>query len=215
MAEIKDRVVFDAKVSDRKVLLIPVNTLKSTPYNPPSRTKSGKALDRMVDSIKKYGQIYPLLVTTDRDVVDGNRRLAAMRISNIEFAECIVTDLPKDEIFGCVNTVVVPMGGKGWLSAARGGGINSLPAKERGIYEELHSLVGNYGIDKLVSQNIGLNILPFCKVVCAQGITKRVEEVVMITAEKKLTNKLNAIIRADMSREEKCDAINHILDSGS
>ena len=114
MAEIKDRIIFDAKVSDRKVLLIPVNTLRNTPYNPPSRTKNGKALDRMVDSIKKYGQIYPLLVTTDRDVVDGNRRLVAMRIAGVEFAECIITDLPRDEIFGCVNTVVVPMGGKGF-----------------------------------------------------------------------------------------------------
>jgi len=213
MSVIKDKVVFDAKVSDKKVLMIPVNTLKSTPYNPPSRTKSGKALDRMVDSIKKYGQIYPLLVTTDRDVVDGNRRLAAMRISCVEFAECIVTDLPRDEIFGCVNTVVVPMGGKGWLSAARGGGINSLPVKERNIYEELHSLIGNYGIDQLIAKNIGLNILPFCKVVCAQGITKRVEEVVMITAEKKLTNKLNAIIRSDIPRAEKCESINLLLDN--
>ena len=213
MTEIKDRVVFDAKVSEKKVLLIPINTLKGTPYNPPSRTKTGKALDRMVDSIKKYGQIYPLLVTTDRDVVDGNRRLTAMRISGVEFAECIVTDLPRDEIFGCVNTVVVPMGGKGWLSTARGGGLNALPMKERNIYEELHSLIGNYGIDQLIAKNIGLNILPFCKVVCAQGITKRVEEVVMITAEKKLTNKLNAIIRSDIPRDEKCESINLLLDN--
>lgn len=213
MATIKDKIIFDAKVSDRKVLLIPVNTLRNTPYNPPSRTKNGKALDRMVDSIKKYGQIYPLLVTTDRDVVDGNRRLVAMRIAGVEFAECIITDLPRDEIFGCVNTVVVPMGGKGWLSAARGGGINSLPEKERAIYMELHSLVGNYGIDRLIEKNIGLNILPFCKVVCAQGITRRVEEVVIITAEKKLTNKLNAIIRSDIPRVDKCAAINALLDS--
>ena len=213
MATIKDRVVFDAKVSDKKVLLIPVNTLRHTPYNPPSRTKKGAALDRMVNSIKQYGQIYPLLVTTDRDVVDGNRRLAALLICGVEFAECIVTDLPKDEIFGCVNTVVVPMGGKGWLSAARGGGFNSLPVKEKNYYEELHSLIGNYGIDRLIVKNIGLNILPFCKVVCAQGIKRRVEDVIMITAEKKLTNKLNAIIRSDISRKEKCEAIDLLLDS--
>lgn len=213
MAVIKDLVIFDAKVSDKKVLLIPVNTLRHTPYNPPSRTKKGAALNKMVMSIKKYGQIYPLLVTTDRDVVDGNRRLAAMLLCGVEFAECIVTDLPKDEIFGCVNTVVVPMGGKGWLSVARGGGVDSLPAKEKAIYEELHSLIGNYGVDKLIQQNIGLNILPFCKFVCAQGIKTPVEEVVMITAKKKLTNKLNAIIRSDMDRKEKCEAIQILLES--
>ena len=209
MATIKDRVVFDAKVSDRKVLLVPVSTLKHTPYNPPSRTKEGAKLKQLIESVKKYGQAYPILITPDRDVIDGNRRLAASRTLGSEFIECIVCEFDKDEAFSTVNTNAVPLGGKGWLSVARGGGW--LPTKEREQYDEIHALIGSYGVDLLISQNQGLNVLPLCKVVCSQGITKRLEEVIMVTAMKKLTNKLNAIIRSDISRLEKCEAIDALL----
>ena len=211
MKTVKDRIVFDASVSDRKILLVPVNTLKHTPYNPPSRTKEGVKLKKLIDSVKRYGQAYPILITQDRDVIDGNRRLAASRTLGIEFIECIVCDFDKDEAFSTVNTNAVPLGGKGWLSVARGGGW--LPKKERSEYDELHALVGSYGIDLLISQNQGLNVLSLCKNVCAQGITKRLEEVIMLTAMKKLTNKLNAVIRSDSSRDDKCCAINNLLDS--
>lgn len=205
-----DRVIFDAQVSERKILVVPVSTLRHTPYNPPNRTKEGEKLRRLVESIKKYGVAAPIHITSDRDVIDGNRRLAAARILGHEFIECIVCDLDKDEAFATMNTNTVPLGGKGWLSVARGGGW--LPAKERAQYDELYALIGAYGVDLLISQNIGLNVLSLCKGVCAQGTRKRLEEVVMAVAMKKLTNKLNALLRADMPRADKVAAMDALID---
>jgi hypothetical protein len=208
--EIKDRVIFDAKVSERKVLLVPVNTLRHTPYNPPSRTKEGKKLTLLVESLKKYGQAYPILITSDRDVIDGNRRLIASKSIGNEFIECIIFDGDKDEVFNTLNTTPVPMGGKGWLVSARKGG--KLPPKELAIYNELFALIGSYGIDLLISQNVGLNILPLCKGVCAQGTAKSLDEVIMKTAMHKLSNKLNFIVRSGKSMDKKVKEIDDLLD---
>ena len=206
----QDKIIFDAELSDRKILLVPVASIRHTPYNPPNRTKEGAKLTKLMEAIKKHGMIYPILITEDRDVTDGNRRLAACRTLGIERIECVVSTLDKDELFSTINTTPMPLGGKGWLSVARGGGW--LPKDEAAMYRELLALVGTYGIDMLIQQNIGLNILPLAKVVCAQGTTKRLDEVIMKAALHKLTNKLNREIREDKPREERVKAIDALLD---
>ena len=207
----RDKIIFDAKVSERKILLVPIASIRHTPYNPPNRTKDGHAMKKLAETIRKHGLIYPLLITDDRNLIDGNRRLTACRSLGWEFVECIISPLDKDELFGDVNTNAMPLGGKGWLHVARGGG--KLPEKESSLYKELHSLIGNYGIDKLIAKNVGLNILPLCKTVCSFGTSKRVEEVIMLCADGKLSNKLNAEIRASKTRAEKVAAMDAILEA--
>lgn len=211
MSKFTDKIIFDAKVSERKILMVPVVSIRHTPYNPPSRTKDGKAMEKLIEAIRKHGLVYPLLITDDRNLIDGNRRLTACRALGWEFVECIVSPLDKDELFGDVNTNAIPLGGKGWLHVGRGGG--RLPSKEAIQYRELHSLIGNYGIDKLILRNVGLNILPLCKVVCSYGTAKRVEEVIMLCASGKLSNKLNAEIRSNKTRAEKVAAMDALLEA--
>jgi hypothetical protein len=204
-----DQIIFDAQVSERKILILPTATLRHTPYNPPSRTKEGAKLLALVEAVRQFGILGPVLITPDRDVIDGNRRLAAARVLGLESVECIVCDVDKDRVFAMLNSNTVPLGGKGWLSVGRGGGW--LPDRERAQYDEIFKLVGSYGVDLLISQNIGLNILPLCKQVCALGTVKRLEEVIMATAVKKLTNKLNFELRADKPREEKLATVEKLL----
>lgn len=210
MSKVLDRVIFDAKVSERKILMIPVSTIKFTPYNPPSRTKEGAKLNQLVETIKKHGLIYPLLITSDRDLIDGNRRLTACKLAGLDVVECVISPLDKNELFNAVNTSAVPMGGKGWIHVARLGG--KPPAKETALYKELHGLIGDYGIDTLIKCNIGLNILPLCKEAAAYGSTRPLAEIILTTATKKLTNKLNAAIRSDGPREQKAKAIEDVLE---
>jgi len=210
-AKFVDKIVFDAEISERKILILPTASIKHTPYNPPNRTKEGAILQKLILAIKKHGLVYPILITEDRDVIDGNRRLAACRIMGCEKIECIVSPLDKDEVFSTINTTAVNMGGKGWLVVARGGGC--LPSKEAAQYRELFNLIGTYGVDLLIQKNIGLNILPLCKTICAQGTNKRIEEVIMATAHKKLSNKLNAVLRSDVPRAQKVAELDAILES--
>lgn len=206
------KVVFDAEVSERRILIVPIHTIRHTPYNPAYRTQEGPKLLQTVDAIKKHGLLYPILITADRDVIDGNRRLAACRMLGHKTIECIVCDLDRDEAFLVVNTTPLVLGGRGWLEMGMGGG--HLPTKQRKQFDELHELIGTYGIKLLIDQKIGLNILPLCKSVAALDGKYSLAELIMHVAVKKLTNRLNAVIRSGGSREEKVTAVDAILAIG-
>lgn len=208
----KQQIVFDAEVSERRILIVPIHTIRHTPYNPASRTKEGEKLRQTIEAIKTYGLAYPILITADRDVIDGNRRLAACRALGHKTIECIVCDLDRDQAFTMVNTTAVPIGGKGWLEVGIGGG--HMPSKQRAQYDELHNLVGSYGIKVLIDQRLGLNVLPLCKSVAALDAKYALSELVMQTAVKRLTNRLNAVIRSGASREDKVRAVDEILAGG-
>lgn len=204
-----DRVVFDSEVSDRKILIVPIHTVRHTPYNPAARTKEGEKLRRLIDEISVRGLIYPILITSDRDVIDGNRRLAACRALGHKTIECIVSDLDRDEAFTVVNTTAIPIGGKGWLEIGMGNGY--MPPKMRTQYDELFGLVGTYGIKLLIDQNLGLNILPLCKSVAALDAKYNLAQIVMVVAARKLTNKVNFILRSGQDREAKVADIDAVL----
>jgi hypothetical protein len=205
-------IVFDAEVSERRILIVPIHTITHTPYNPAGRTKEGEKLRQMIAAIAERGLIYPILITADRDVIDGNRRLAACRTLGHKTIECIVSDLDRDEAFTVVNTTAIPIGGKGWLEIGIGGG--HMPAKLRAQYDELHTLVGSYGVKLLIDQNLGLNVLPLCKSVRALDAKYSLAELVMCVALHKLTNKVNAVVRSGATREDKVAAIDALLGAG-
>jgi hypothetical protein len=203
------KAVWDAEVSKRRILILPIHTIKHTPYNPAYRTKEGPRLLQTIDAIAKHGLLYPILITADRDVIDGNRRLAACRTLGHKTIECIICDLDRDEAFTVVNTTPMLLGGRGWLEMGIGGG--HLPKKQRKQFDELHALVGDYGIKVLIDQRLGLNVLPLCKSVVALDAKYSLAEVVMRVALGKLTNKVNFVVRSAGTREEKVAAIDALL----
>lgn len=210
--KILDKIIFDSKVSDRKILLIPVSTIVATPYNPSSRTKDGEKLKKLSESIKKYGVIQPIVITADRDLVDGNRRLAAAKNAGLDFIECIILPLnvDKDEVFCAVNTTAEKINGKGWLEACRHG-YKKPPSNVMAEYQELFKLVGTYGIDMLIEKRIGLGILALCKTAKACGLTMRLDEIIIKVAQGKLTNKVNAICRAGHEKDQTIKLLSDLL----
>lgn len=199
----------DVKVSDRKILIVPIATITHTPYNPSNRTQEGIKLRRLIDATRERGLVYPICITADRHVIDGNRRLAACRALGHETIECIVSDLDRDEAFTVINTTSSPIGGKGWLEIGRGGGY--LPAKEQAQFFELRKLIGDYGIDLLIRQRLGMNVLPLCKSAVATGCKATLEQLLMAVAIHRLTNAINFEIRAKKSNEEKAAAIDELI----
>lgn len=211
MKNTMDKIIFDAKVSERKILMVPIESIRHTPYNPPSRTKDGKQLQSLMATIKKHGLVYPILISSDRDVIDGNRRLAACRLIGLESVECIVSPVDKDDLYSDVNGESLKIQGAGWLHVARHGG--KPPRKEAEMYRELVGLVGTYGVDTLIQSGIGLGVLPMAKMVCALGTVKRLPEVIMLMGTRRLTNKINAEMRSEKTRTEKVAAIDAILEA--
>ena len=207
--KVMDKIVFDAKISERKILIIPIASIRPTPYNPAARTKEGKKLRALTETVRRSGIVYPILITADRDLIDGNRRLAAAKLAGLEEIECIVSPLDRDETFNLVNTTAEKIAGKGWLEIGRGGG--KLPVKEAAEYKELFGLVGSYGVDLLIQKNLGLNILRLAKSVCAHGTTFRLEDVIIAAAQGRLTNRLNMEVRSGKTSAEKKQAMDELL----
>lgn len=203
--------VVDCEVTDVKVLNVPIHTIRLTPYNPSSRTADGAKLQELVEAIRKHGLSYPILITTDRDLVDGHRRLRACQLLGHSHINCIVTPVDRDELFGVVNNTALPIASRGWLQVARGGG--KVPPRFRSQYDELLRLVGNYGVDLLIRQGLGMNLLGLCKQVCALDGKYNLPDVIMAAATKKLTNKLNAVLRSSQQREDKVRQLDALLEA--
>ena len=55
--KVLDKIIFDAEISERKILRVPVNTIIATPYNPTERTDDGKKLRKLAETVKQYGII--------------------------------------------------------------------------------------------------------------------------------------------------------------
>lgn len=207
-----DKVVFDAKVSNRRLLLIPINTIVATPYNPKSRTKESTALGKLTESIARFGLILPIVITEDRDLVDGNRRLAAAKLAGMTEIECVVIppDMDKDEVFCDVNTTAQKIGGKGWLEACRYG-YKKAPRDVSEMYEELFKLVGTYGIDLMIERKVGLNVLLLCKHAKSYGVPIKLDKLILKVVDGRLTNKINAVIRSDETTEQKRETIEKLV----
>jgi len=207
-----DRIIFDAEVSEKKILLLPINTIIATPYNPPSRTKPGKALEKLSAAIAKVGLIQPILITSDRDLVDGNRRLAAAKKAGLTHIECLIIPdgVDKDECFCVVNTTAEKINGKGWLQACRYG-YKKAPKEIQSKYDELFKSVGTYGIDMLIEKRIGIGVLDLCKNAKSIGLSIRLNELIIKVVQGKLTNKVNAIVRANLSQADRLQKLEELL----
>lgn len=209
----RDKIIFDAEVSDRKILRVPVGSIVGTPYNPADRTEDGKKLRLLSETIKKYGVIQPIVITADRDLVDGNRRLAAARLAGLEVIDCIIlpAEVDKDLVFGDLNTTSEKINNRGWLFACRYG-MMTPPKAIQAQYQELFKLVGTYGIDLMIEKRLGLGLLEQCKRVKAQGVVMRLDEIIIRTARGKLSNKLNVVMRdGELDLSEKAARLSDIL----
>ena len=51
LTKVTDRIIFDAELSTNRILLIPVESLKFTPYNPPERTSENASFRKLTTSI--------------------------------------------------------------------------------------------------------------------------------------------------------------------
>ncbi len=208
-----DKIIFDAEVSDRKILRIPVNTIIATSYNPKERTAEGAKLTALTETVKRYGVIQPVIITDSRDLVDGNRRLAAAKKAGMSHIDCIIlpASVDKDVVFGDLNTTSEKIGNRGWLYICRHG-IRNPPKDVLASYQELHKLVGNYGVDLMIEQKLGLGLLAQCKFIKAQGVVMRLDEIIIRVARGKLTNKLNVLMRdRSMPQAEQIAAMTKIL----
>lgn len=91
----------EARTDDQreKVLHIPLSEITDFPEHP-FQVKEDEALMEMVESIKKYGVLAPVLVRPKPDggyeMVSGHRRKRASELAGVETIPCIVREMDRD-----------------------------------------------------------------------------------------------------------------------
>lgn len=107
--------------------IVPIDTVKPSPLNPPSRTET-KRLKKLTHRIDECGLLQPLLVTREYVVIDGHRRLEALRQMGCQMVSVFYPtkyrSLSEGKLFRAVNEQGVrkPVAGNEWLERSLRGG---------------------------------------------------------------------------------------------
>ena len=72
-----------------------VNELKYYPGNP--RKIDKRMFEKLINSIKEFGNVEPLVINLNNEVIGGNQRLRALRELGINEVDVVIVDLPKSK----------------------------------------------------------------------------------------------------------------------
>lgn len=101
-----------------------INSLRRFEHNPKSRT-SPAALRKLKASIKKVGQVVPIVVLNKRDILDGEGRYKAKKDLGHKYIEAVNIKIPKgvkkEEIYREVNVTPRKFSGKNKLELYQSG----------------------------------------------------------------------------------------------
>jgi ParB-like chromosome segregation protein Spo0J len=120
--------------------LLEVARVKGTPYNPPNRIEESRLKD-LAKEMLEIGLIYPIVVSEQNVVIDGNRRLAAAKSLGWETIAAIVMKGDSDKIYAAVNSTSKRLGGNDalavWLQAP-----NAISGKPSLLFAEMKDVLG-------------------------------------------------------------------------
>jgi ParB-like chromosome segregation protein Spo0J len=77
------------------IIEIKVELLKEAEYNP--RVMNEQEIERLKNSIKKFGIVEPLVVNKDYTIIGGHQRLKALKELEYKEVPCFVLDLSKED----------------------------------------------------------------------------------------------------------------------
>lgn len=140
------------------IQLVNINTLKPSPFNPPTRIES-KHIRDLVRSMENYGfwTFCPLLISSDGYIADGHRRYAAAKEIGIETIPVISTPFTADELWSAFNGTRLEISATDVLIAASMG-LTTLPRKQARTIELLKDTVGDAGLKRLAEMRVSPSI---------------------------------------------------------
>lgn len=129
-----------------EVKWLAVGEIKAAMYNPEVRTDFGK-LKELQASIQERGIIVPLLVTKNKDLIDGHRRLACAVSLGHEYVPTLEVNGDQGELFTELNGTMRKMNNSEMLYAFLHGA--SVPDEQRRHIETIIRMVGISYLKKL------------------------------------------------------------------
>ena len=82
---------------------VQISRLKPAKHNPPNRVFRAN-LKSLMESMEKIGLLHPVTVSTDYEIIDGHRRVAAAKALEWKTIEVnVLSNVNNNEIFGSIN----------------------------------------------------------------------------------------------------------------
>lgn len=133
--------------------------LTTAPFNPKSRTERDK-LKKLIDGIKEVGGIIqPIIVSSDFQVIDGHRRLAAAKALGMTEVPVIVSPLSLQAGWRVLNTTSLGVVSKDWVQAHYlGYSLGNIPRKQRREIETIYRLIGEDGFANIAEAGMSSNV---------------------------------------------------------
>lgn len=130
--------------------------LKSASYNPIGRTDK-KKLAGMIKSIEAVGLIYPIAITKSGQVIDGHRRLAAVKEMGWEEVPVVVVSGDAEAIYASVASATRRLNGNEALQVYLKEPL-AISDRLRGIHEEAEKVLGRELLQKMAKQGTSITM---------------------------------------------------------
>jgi hypothetical protein len=149
--------------------MIRLADLTSAPWNPPGRTEA-KALRSLIDSMHLIGQLHPITVGKDFQIIDGHRRAAAAQSLGWKEIEANIVEEEPTAIYASVNVTARRMSGNDallvWLKKS-----TAAPARLIPRFNEMEQALGRNRVERLTAAGFSLRLY-----LTARRIAKYCEE---------------------------------------
>lgn len=160
---------------------VKLSTLKNAKHNPPNRTMASQIKD-LVASMKQFGQMQPITISSANVIIEGHRRTAAAKaLGWTEIEANVVKDCDADALYGSMNTTMKPLSGCDalyvWLKNP-----NAVTAKQAKKFSEMVSVIGRATVVEMSKKGFSLRLFQtaayiarYCDQDDAETITKIVK----------------------------------------
>lgn len=134
---------------------VPLDDLNVAKWNPAIRVK---IIGPLTQSIQDEGQLVPMLATPDLRLIDGHRRLAALREIGIPTARVMILDADQKEAYAIVNSTQRALGGREAMLAYVSGGPKSGTPTVLKQLERLERIMGKPAMARMGEKGFGPGI---------------------------------------------------------
>lgn len=141
-----------------------VKDVQVSTYNPPGRTSRGR-IRELVQSISRVGLLYPVLVDTHNRLIDGHRRLAAVKELGWDEIPALVTAAQRDDVYANVNSTARKMSGNEalevWMKAP-----GAVSLAQQTLFSRMQADIGRAMISKIISAGLSARVYQTARRIC-------------------------------------------------
>ncbi len=141
-----------------KLQELAVSTLSAASWNPKSRTRIDTGhMKRLVESVRKFGIVVPVIALEDGTIIDGHRRVMAAKELDLLTVPVLVHEpngLTPHDVYGQVNYAVRPLEGVEHIEVYLDGGPVPNPSQLK-IIEEIEGRFGRKTLKRMAKAGVG------------------------------------------------------------